>query len=158
MLINMSFQIWLITKTGVLAYLATEYSLGDQKVYHLSLPLDLDAGLFNLDAVSWISALRKWHWVWYFDITDNKGIVLKMVNSGEVNCLTWKNFSRRTVYSWKSSILLWSAPSTHRGSRGLGRRAYSSFPWCKPITWSSVPWITRVGDWICSTLSMLKGN
>ena len=48
--------------------------------------------------------------------------------------------------------------STQRGSTALGHFSYIASPCEKSITSSSVPCITRTGDEIFGTLSMLKGN
>ena len=48
--------------------------------------------------------------------------------------------------------------STQRGSTALGHFSYIASPCEKSITSSSVPCITRTGDEIFGTLSMLKEN
>ena len=75
---------------------------------------------------------------------------VQFTNSMVMNCFS------RSRYCPNSSTSLWPAPSTHSGSTARGQRSYMARPWEKSITSSSVPCMTRTGDVIFDTLSILQ--
>lgn len=91
--------------------------------------------------------LSAWRWA-----REPQVFLQEVGSSKEMNCLS---LSRYWAYS---SMSLWPAPSTHRGSTARGQRSYMARPWEKSMTSSSVPWITSTGDATLDTLSMLEGR
>lgn len=91
--------------------------------------------------------LSAWRWA-----REPHVFLQEVGSSKEMNCLS---LSRYWAYS---SMSLWPAPSTHRGSTARGQRSYMARPWEKSMTSSSVPWITSTGDATLDTLSMLEGR
>ncbi len=88
--------------------------------------------------------------VFYRDAHTKTSLCQLTGSSALMNCL------RRSRYCPYSSTSLCPAPSTHNGSTVRGHRSWMARPWEKSITSSSVPWITRTGELILGTLSILK--